>query len=140
MALLINHGAIPQTFTAGDADGTVTVHLGADAAVREFVEMVKTAYPGTELTAQRTREQRDRTVREVRAAVDETLTDRQFEVLRTAYHSGYFEQPRARNGSEIAASLDITQPTFTHHLRTAHRKLCGVLLGTDGLTHLDDSS
>nr|WP_245634212.1 helix-turn-helix domain-containing protein [Halalkalicoccus paucihalophilus] len=41
--------------------------------------------------------------------------------------SGYFESPRVQTGREVAASLDVSQPTFTHHLRAAQRKICEVL-------------
>ncbi|ELZ10701.1 bacterio-opsin activator HTH domain-containing protein [Halovivax asiaticus JCM 14624] len=51
------------------------------------------------------------------------LTDRQREVLETAYENGYFERPRGANASELAAELGISQSTFTEHLVTAQRKL-----------------
>lgn len=56
-------------------------------------------------------------------AVEDSLTDRQLEVLQTAYNSGYFQSPRASTGEAIADSLGISQPTFAAHLRAAHRKL-----------------
>ncbi|MDS0295450.1 helix-turn-helix domain-containing protein [Halogeometricum luteum] len=51
------------------------------------------------------------------------LTDRQREVLETAYRMGYFERPKRANATEIAAELDISQSTFTEHLVTAQRKI-----------------
>ncbi|QKG92197.1 helix-turn-helix domain-containing protein [Halorubrum sp. SS7] len=51
------------------------------------------------------------------------LTDRQCEVLRTAYRMGYFERPRDANASEVAGALDISPSTFAEHLATAQRKL-----------------
>ena len=51
------------------------------------------------------------------------LTDRQREVLQTAYKMGYFERPKRANATEIAAELDISQSTFTEHLVTAQRKI-----------------
>jgi hypothetical protein len=51
------------------------------------------------------------------------LTDRQREVLVTAYEMGYFERPRRANASEVAAALDIAQSTLSEHLVTAQRKL-----------------
>ncbi len=51
------------------------------------------------------------------------LTDRQFEVLRTAYEMGYFERPRAANATEIAAEFDVTPSTVTEHLLAAQSKL-----------------
>lgn len=51
------------------------------------------------------------------------LTERQLEVLQTAYEMGYFERPKRANATEIAAELDISQSTFTEHLVTAQRKI-----------------
>jgi hypothetical protein len=51
------------------------------------------------------------------------LTDRQLEVLRTAYREGYFERPRGANATELAEELGISQSTFTEHLVAAQQKL-----------------
>ena len=51
------------------------------------------------------------------------LTDRQLEVLRTAYREGYFERPRGANATELGEQLGISQSTFTEHLVAAQRKL-----------------
>ena len=53
------------------------------------------------------------------------LTDRQFEVLQTAYRQGYFERPKGANATELAEELGISQSTFTEHLVAAQRKLLG---------------
>ena len=45
-----------------------------------------------------------------------------------AYHSGFFEWPRDTSGEEVAASLDVSPPTFHQHLRKAERKLFESLL------------
>ncbi|MFC5971611.1 helix-turn-helix domain-containing protein [Halomarina salina] len=59
------------------------------------------------------------------------LTDRQHEVLRTAYERGYFERPKRANATELADELGISQSTFTEHLVTAQRKLLDDVLETD---------
>jgi hypothetical protein len=51
------------------------------------------------------------------------LTDRQVEVLQTAYREGYFERPRGANATELADDLGISQSTFTEHLVAAQQKL-----------------
>lgn len=53
----------------------------------------------------------------------ERLTDRQLEVLRTAYEMGYFERPRRANAGEVADRLDIDPSTFSEHLAAAQGKL-----------------
>lgn len=56
------------------------------------------------------------------------LTDRQTEVVETAYDMGYFEHPRSANATDVADELDITPSTFTQHLAAAQSKLLGELL------------
>ena len=51
------------------------------------------------------------------------LTDRQLEVLETAFEMGYFERPREANATEVAAALDISPSTFREHLSAAESKV-----------------
>lgn len=51
------------------------------------------------------------------------LTERQSEVLRTAYRLGYFEYRGGANASEVADALDITDSTFAEHLSKAQSRL-----------------
>ncbi|MDL0126767.1 helix-turn-helix domain-containing protein [Halobacterium salinarum] len=60
------------------------------------------------------------------------LTDRQLEVLTTAYEAGYFERPRGATAQALADDLGIAPSTFTEHLLAAQRKLLGDALETDG--------
>lgn len=59
--------------------------------------------------------------------IEESLTDRQRNILATAYYSGFFDQQRKRTGVEIADSLDISQPAFSTQLRAAQRSLLTVI-------------
>jgi hypothetical protein len=56
------------------------------------------------------------------------LTDRQQEVVRTAYEMGYFEYPRGANAGTVASELDIEASTFAEHLAAAQSKLLAELL------------
>ena len=51
------------------------------------------------------------------------LTDRQREVVRTAYESGYYEVPRETTTEEVAAELDVDPSTVAEHLQRAERNL-----------------
>lgn len=51
------------------------------------------------------------------------LTNRQREVLETAYEMGYFEHPKGANAQEVAAALDINSATLRGHLSAAQSKL-----------------
>ncbi len=57
------------------------------------------------------------------------LTDRQLEVLQTAYDMGYFDRPRGANASEVAAELDLDPSTVAEHLAAAQTKLLTDVLG-----------
>jgi predicted DNA binding protein len=56
------------------------------------------------------------------------LTDRQREVLGTAYEMGYFEYPRSANATEVADELGIGLSTLAEHLAAAQEKLLAELL------------
>ena len=54
--------------------------------------------------------------------IDE-LTDRQHEVIQTAYDEGYYEVPRQVTTSDIAAELGVDSSTVAEHLQRAERNL-----------------
>ncbi|QLD85670.1 helix-turn-helix domain-containing protein [Natronomonas halophila] len=56
------------------------------------------------------------------------LTDRQREVIETAYEMGYFDHPKGANAAEVAAALDISSATFRGHLAAAQSKLLDEVL------------
>lgn len=51
------------------------------------------------------------------------LTDRQREVIETAYDMGYYEVPRGVSTSDVAAELDLDPSTVAEHLQRAERNL-----------------
>jgi RNA polymerase sigma factor (sigma-70 family) len=57
------------------------------------------------------------------------LTERQQEVLQTAYFAGFFEQPRENSAGGIAEMLGVSQPTVSRHLRNSQTKLLSMLFG-----------
>jgi GAF domain-containing protein len=107
-----------------DADGaTAVVGLPTTRDVRPVIETIQTTFPETELVNRRTSHRSSEPLPTCRAIYEDSLTDRQQDTLRTAYLSGFFESPRETTGQEIAASLEVSQPTFTQHLRAGQRKL-----------------
>ncbi|USZ72471.1 bacterio-opsin activator domain-containing protein [Natronosalvus halobius] len=130
---LLGHGAVPQRFRAEGGDGTIVVALPESADVRLFIDTIQATYDHSELLARREQPRdRDRQTKSGFAAdMDEILTDRQREVLRTAYESGFFESPRERTGSEISDTLGVSQPTFNNHLRAAQRKFFELVFESD---------
>lgn len=124
---VIECGGVARSIRVADDGVRVVVELPDTTDVRTFVDRLEGTYPDTELIARRDRDRSERTHRSASEALDERLTDRQLQALRTAYLSGYFERPRERTGEEVAESLGITQSTFNAHLREAERKLCALL-------------
>lgn len=120
---MADYGGVVREAYADDGEGRFLVELPYDADVRAVVEGVEAYYDRTELLAQRERERTEPSDAVVREAFDDALTDRQREVLRAAYLSGFFEWPREANSGEVADTLGITEPTFHEHLRTCQRKL-----------------
>ncbi|MFB6268870.1 MAG: helix-turn-helix domain-containing protein [Halobacterium sp.] len=51
------------------------------------------------------------------------LTDRQREVLTTAFDAGYYEVPREASTSDVAAELGVDDSTVAEHLQRAERNL-----------------
>ncbi len=58
----------------------------------------------------------------------DSLTDRQHEILRTAFTLGYFDVPRQVSTAEIAEDLDLDPSTVAEHLQRAERNLLSDLL------------
>jgi predicted DNA binding protein len=54
-------------------------------------------------------------------------SDRQLEVIRTAYYSGFFETPRRNTGEDVAETLGVSPSAFYQLNRTVQRKLSTAL-------------
>jgi PAS domain S-box-containing protein len=132
MAGVLGAGGVPQEVVANPSDTRVTIQLPQELDVRVFLTRLQQRFPDTELRSRRTVERRDCTPGAPREQLRE-LTDRQREVLVRAYESGFFQSPRETTGEELASLLDISQPTLTHHLREAQRRLFSELFHEDDL-------
>jgi len=120
---LVRHGATPRSVEVADGETEVVLDIPTTTDVREFVEMLREAFPSVELVARRTTERTAQTKQELAASLFAGLTDRQLEVLRTAYFAGFFEWPRESTGEDVAEMLGVTQPTVNRHLRLSQRHL-----------------
>ncbi len=122
---LVSCGAVPREVCARPGGTTATVRLTQGSDVRAFLDRVQGRYD-VELASRRDVDGRADTAATERA-LSRDLTDRQREVLHTAYESGFFESPRETTGVELADRLGVSQPTVTHHLREAQRRLFDAL-------------
>jgi len=130
-ATVLECGGIPHEVVASAGETNVIVRVPQELDVRVFLDRVCAQYPDTELVSRRDIDHQTEARTHIRATFEEGLTERQREVLLTAYESGFFESPRQTTGAELAGLLDISQPTITHHLREAQRRLFAALFEED---------
>ncbi|AEH35903.1 PAS domain S-box protein [Halopiger xanaduensis] len=128
---LVRHGASPRSIAADGDRTVVTADVPPGTDVREFVEMLADRYPSVDLRSRRHVQRDTHTRRELVASLLDPLTERQLEVLRTAYFAGFFEWPRESTGEEVAELLEVTQPTVNRHLRLAQQRLLSQLFETE---------
>jgi len=132
---LASVGGLVHEAVIEDGDFSLTVHLSPSTETRHVVDAIRGAYPSATLLKRRQRS----------ATADgapgrdplEALTSRQRTTLRAAYHSGFFEWPRAATGESIAESLGVSPPTYHQHLRAAERKVFDSLLGGSASRFVD---
>lgn len=121
-------GALPRSVVGDDGEGQIVAELPAEYDPGEVVAAFQEEYGG-DLVAKR--EHAEFTPlfsqREFDRAVERRFTDRQREVLETAFEAGYYDWPRETSGEELADQLGISQPTLSEHLTTAERKLLSLL-------------
>jgi PAS domain S-box-containing protein len=129
VAGLLDRGAVPTVIEATPEESRMTIRIAKSATVREFVERFRRRYEDVELVTRRevpapiqTREAFERTYLD-------GLTERQQQVLRTAYFAGFFEQPRESTARDVADILGVSQPTVSRHIRAAEQTLFERLFG-----------
>jgi PAS domain S-box-containing protein len=122
---LADHGAIFREATADPTATTLVVDVPESIDARSITRLVRETFSTVELERKRTLELGSD--RDLHSQFLADLTERQLEVLRTAYYSGYFESPRENSGKEVAKTLDISPPAFYQHVRTVQRKLFAAL-------------
>ena len=126
---LAQYGASIDSLSITGQQGRLVAVVASSNDIRTVVDVLQSAYAELQLVAQREREREIQTEAAFRAQLNGELTDRQREAARTAYFAGYFEWPRDHSGEEVAAMMDISQTTFTQHLRAAEQKLFDALFG-----------
>ncbi|WP_430505087.1 bacterio-opsin activator domain-containing protein [Haloparvum sp. PAK95] len=121
--IVADRGGVLVGATGTDGSGEATVELPGAVDVRSILDRIRSVYPATQLRAKAERARTGPPDAQLRTGLEQSLTDRQQEVLESAYHAGFFEWPRTASAKEIAATLDISPPTFHEHLRRVEAKL-----------------
>ena len=110
-------------------DGTsARINLPEGVSVRPLAESLAKRYQDIELIARRETPGGNNT-EPVRT--EEVLTDRQQEILKAAYHGGYYETPRGVTGQDLAESFDISNSVIHGHLQAAHKQIIERILDSD---------
>ena len=118
-------GARLRSLRVSERDCELVVSVRRERDQRRFIRQAEELFGGAELTAER-----DAAPPEPMPwpnLLTDALTERQRDVLRAAYHAGYFDENRKRTGAEVAESLGIAQPTFSAHMRAAQRNLLSAI-------------
>ncbi len=133
LSTLLAHGGTVRSLEAADGDATLLAETAPGADVGALVSDLEATHEGTVFVAKRTLTRDAAKVTTTKTAIEESLTDRQREVLTLAYHAGFFESPRDSTGEELAEALGIAAPTFYQHVRTAVRKVLSLLVDAEDL-------
>lgn len=102
----------------------LVVSIPRDRDKTAFVSQLEATYPDVELKAQKSSAPE---TSPWERRLEHDLTERQQEILRTAFFSGYFDQPRQSSGQDVAEALGISQPAFSKQLRTSQRRILSSL-------------
>lgn len=127
---LCERGAIPKEVSSDAGQGKIIAEIPVDKDSSAIISRFLENHPEAELVAKRRSDRATPiwTREELQKAVDERLTQRQQEVLQTAFEAGYYGRTRSTTGERLAEELGISQATLSEHLRVAERKLISILL------------
>ncbi len=119
-----------QSLDLTSGGGTLGLEAPPDADIDAIVDVLQSTDESVEFLSKTRRDRPVTTAAEMATMIEDRLTERQYEVFKTAYYGGYFEQPRDSTIEELADNMDISGATFNHHLRHAQRKLADELFAT----------
>ncbi|MFU8869129.1 PAS domain S-box protein [Natronococcus sp.] len=127
--IVADHGATLRELVSDDSDHRAVVDLPTGLELRTVLADINRRGLSASMVARRERSSGDGASLggPARKAILDQLTPRQQEVVRTAYHSGFFEWPRRTTGEAVADSLSISPPAFHKHVRSVERKLLATL-------------
>ncbi|MFO7834987.1 MAG: bacterio-opsin activator domain-containing protein, partial [Halohasta sp.] len=120
---LLQRGGMVREATATPETTRIVIRIPRTAEARAFETVLEERLGAVDLVARREYNEPIQTAEQFETEYNNQLTERQQEVLRTAYYARFFEWPRETNAGELADILGIAQPTVSRHLRTAEREL-----------------
>ncbi|MDZ7702280.1 MAG: bacterio-opsin activator domain-containing protein [Halobacteriales archaeon] len=135
---LAGHGAVLRRATADGSRTRLVIDVPESVDTQLVTDIVTSSFSNTELRSKTTVDRAS--TQDLYETYLNQLTDRQLEVLQTAYYSGFFESPRESNGEEVAETLGISPAAFYQHARTVQRKLFATIFDDIGVQTTPASS
>ncbi len=124
-AVVDAQGGTLRSFVTDSAESRAIIDVPETIEVRDLLSRLgRRGFPAS-MVARREQSTDDLSTIDISArnSLLEQLTDRQQEVVQTAYYGGFFEWPRQTTGENLADSLEISPPAFHKHVRAAEQKL-----------------
>lgn len=132
-------GALPREVIAVDGKGRIMAEIPPLYESSAITERFLDENPDAQLVSKRQRDSLSPifTRSAFQQVLHSELTDRQLEVVQTAYNAGYYDWPREASGKDVAEDLGITSATFSEHIHTAERKLLTILFSDSSENQID---
>lgn len=126
LLIVTDRGGTVTDLSVENGQATLTCELAPDADLRAIHDRLYDDF-GVEL---RRKQEHTATTTGLDHTdfLDDQLTQKQRDVIRTAYHAGYFEWPRGSTAEDLAESMDISSPTLHNHLRRAQQNILDEIL------------
>ena len=121
-------GYMIRELVADDARCRVAVEVPKTTDTRRTVKRIISQHDGTQLLGKRELHSHSEPDERVSGGVLEALTQRQREVVETAYRCGYFSSPRRASGGDVAEMFGFSNAAFHQHLRKAEQAVFEELL------------
>jgi len=127
VAAMLDRGVAFEGLSVDEAGVEMRLRVPHDTDVRGLVRYVEETLGRVDLVSRREVDTPVLSRGEFENEIHSQFTDRQREVLETAYFAGFFDWPRQSNGQEVAELLDVTQPTVNRHVRAGERRIFELL-------------
>lgn len=127
-ALLGSNGSAPANYVANDGQLTIVFYARDYDHLQLIISTLKKNFDSLDIKRLIQSSPNPTDPTEILLDIS-NLTNRQIEVIQTAFEMGYFYRPRDANAEEVATALDIHASTFHEHLATIQTKVFRDILG-----------
>ena len=136
---LAEHGVLPTEVSSDKGHARIRAEIPPRCESSTIIERFLDDYPTADLVSKTEVDAMSPLVFDVshRRTFHTHLTDRQQEVLRTAYEAGYYDWPRECTGKEVARELGVSSAAFSEIIRAAERNTFSALLDESERTNDD---